>query len=291
MKIIINSVRFVLLIATVSFFASCAIHEEIHLNADESGEYQISVDVFESSKAALSSAAMMSAMFKVGFASEGEEMDSTAFLDEMQASITKMETEWWEDQIDKDSIGNVVAYLNSLPDSITSKPEFKEIDQKQLKDVVYVERFNKEEKMAKIGLRFPFKNSDEIPAKREEIRKFMELSGKSMQPGMDNLGSEGDSGSLDNEFSFKKKKLKGAFTSTMKNNAEKKDEPKDAMDEQFDSMMDGMHWRTTIHFPSEIKEVKGDYLYSQDAKSVEFRYPFMELDNEDGSYDYEVILK
>ncbi len=253
--------------------------EEITLNEDGSGTYEVYTDMVAGLK---SSSALMSMM-----GSAMQEADSTFAGDEAAVDFKKeLEDKFWKDFGDEpvDSLMNFLQMMKNenngtLPDSIKNDPA----------KLALFENMNihvwgsRDKDILNTGMLFNFKNLNEI----DDMFDAMEQNKSSQGAmGMNPMAMSGlDGMNPETDYKFGKKVF--SRKTTMNIAKEMNEEDMAFMKMMFPNAKS----RTIVHLPKKAKKIKGDHMVSKDGKTVIFEYDLMDMMTGKANTDFEIKMK
>ena len=244
------------LIITIPLFFSCGeMREEITINKDGSGKYEISSDMIPMMRT------MMQSMAKLSV-EEGEEPDSAAMA-------LKVEEMIWKDF--PAEIDSVITLDNELPPEVKNDPKAMAL----LENTVIYMRGGRDAGYIKSGFEFTFDNTNQF----EDFTNLLEETGKKNRKA--------------SAFSSSKTKMKiepnyflRTATSINKKNA-------DAQTKQMMPMVKDMNILTVLNFQRKIDQIELVHyeVVERTETSVTLRYDFMEAYESGKESKIEIKLK
>lgn len=253
--------KFFLIAISFSFFFSCDnMTEEIYLNSDGSGEYEIYTNMIPG----------MVKMMEV-FAA----MDTT-FQGTPEELTAKVEGKIWEDfPAEVDSIMDMSG--KAIPEEISSDPEKLAMYQR-------VENFMKGSKAKGYmngGMRFKF-------ADMKELNEFLILA-RDSQTDRDREVTNMNNVDTKTDFSYKKRCLKRVMTYTVKEPTGEEDDMK-GMDEMMEMFGDAK-MTTVVHLPKNVKSIEGNGMTVRNDKKVVFEYNLLDVSAGKVDTNFEIKLE
>jgi len=245
------SQNIVALLAGLVLLCSCGdIVEEIHINEDGSGSYDVSFDMAEG---------MVGMMREMTIAMSGKE-EKDLDLDSLDTAINE---KIWEDF--PAELDSVIDMSDRIPDSIRQDEKYTHFIEHSK---MYM-RGAKAKKEMRMGVDYQFKDD-------KDLNEYFRYLGKldSQQGGQ--KGGEGLGGnplaSSDCEYIFSSKSFKRISPAQNLIKGEKKE-----MKEFFEKMYGKSTYTTVVHLPRDIAKVKGKGVKQKSARTVVFEYPLMDI--------------
>ena len=244
--------------------ASCGtIEEEILIEADGSGIYEIKTDIIPMT---VEMTVTMTKMFAA--------MDTTEVIDE-DSLRTAVLNEVWKDFGDGE-IDSIIDVTKEVPDSILNKGNNRYYYEKM---TVYM-RGSKQQGHLYMGIQYPFTNGEDLQgfmAFFQELQKQGNQSGQSdPMSKMTSVGSTVTFNASKNSWS----------RSTVYHN------PLDPEQDfgPMDAMFANAKYITVVKTKKKIKEAKGNYIKSVDDYQVVFEYDLVEAMSGQLDTDFEIIF-
>lgn len=245
--------------------ASCGnVVEEINLDADGSGTYEIKTDIIP---ATVNMAVTFTKMFAA--------MDTTHVLNEdsLRTAVTE---EVWADFGDAE-IDSVIDFKNEIPDSILNEGD----NRKYAEKMTMFMKGSRAKGYVDMGLRYPFVSGEDL----QDFMAFFERvqEGQSKNAKGNPLGELGD---LRSTTTINQSNKSFARTTIYHNPA---DESEDMG--KFKEMFGDGKFLTIVNTKRKIKKVNGDHVKSVEDYRVTFEYEFMPAMTGQLNTDFEIIFE
>lgn len=251
------------LLLSIALVSCGTIEEEIMLEADGSGLYEVKTDVIPM---AVDMAVTMTKMFA--------SFDTTLVLDD-DSLRTAMLDEIWEDFGDE-VVDSIIDVSTMLPDSVLNKGDNRTYYDKM---TLYM-RGSRAEGHMYFGLEYPFTS-------QEDLQNFMTFFEELQKQNNEN-DLEGPLGALSNIASTvtitadaQSWRRKTVYSGTTENTSGMP---------AMDALMGKMKYITTINTKKKIKSVKGENLKSADDYQVVFEYDLTAIMNGEANTDIEITF-
>ncbi len=283
MKNYLSHLKIILVVLVAFILNACDnMTEEITINEDGTGTYEVYTDMVAGLKASAVMMNMMGNTFQ-------EAADSTGNGESEEFDIMKqIEEGFWKDFGDE-PVDSLVSFLEQMQEEGTVPDSIKN-DKKKM---ALLEKMNmhiwgsKAEDILNTGILLNFNKLDDI----NEVMDFIDENqnarslaggGNPMMSGMG--GGLGDM-QADTDYKLTKKLFsrKSIFEAP---------EDMGAEEMAFMKMMfPSSKMKTIVHLPRKVKKVKGDHLVSKDNKTLVFEYDLMDMMMGKVNTDFEIKMK
>jgi len=249
--------NFFFILAAFSLNSCDNITEEIHINADGSGEYIFYTDMIPGIRK------MTSEMFML-------------FEDSASASsgAESLEDSIWKDF--PDVIDSIIDYSEILPDSLLSIPENKELIEK----MKFFMEGGRSKGYVNMGFRFGFKDLGELSEvlKKVEDNQHNSGAGGGMMPELDEMRT-------DVKYELKENVLKRKTVFLSKPDFQQTDI------EMLKMFMADAKMKTIVHTPTKVKTVTGSNAKKLSDTSVALEYNMLDYIMGNASSDFEIVME
>lgn len=250
--------RYLFFILAASSLNSCDnLTEEIHINADGSGEYVFYTDMIPGIRK------MTSEMFML-------------FEDSMtdESIVESLEDSIWKDF--PDAFDSIIDYSEILPDSVLSDPENQEV----IKKMKFFMEGGRSKGYVNMGFRFGFKDLSELEdvLKKVEDNQHSSGAGGGMMPELDEMRT-------DIKYELKENVLKRKTVLLSKPDFQQTDI------EMLELFMADAKMKTIVHTPEKVKTVTGSNAQKLSDTSVMFEYNMLDYIMGKASSDFEIVME
>jgi hypothetical protein len=248
---------FVFILASFALSSCDNITEEIHINADGSGEYVIYTDMIPGIRK------MTSEMFML--------FEDSASAD---SGAESLEDSIWKDF--PDVIDSIIDYSEILPDSVLAIPENKELVEK----MKFFMEGGRSKGYVNMGFRFGFKDLSELSEvlKKVEDNQHSSGAGGGMMPELDEMRT-------DVKYELKENVLKRKTVFLSKPDFQQTDL------EMLQMFMADAKMKTIVHTPGKVKTVTGSNAQKLSDTSVALEYNMLDYIMGKASSDFEIVME
>lgn len=258
------SKKLIQLLSICLLFSGCGeVTEEIYINEDGSGTYTVSYDMIDGmSKMAIEMAKAFSEM-----------SDEPVDMGELERGIRDG---IWEDFPNK--VDSIIPLESSVPDSILHDPANSDFFNRYSLFM----KGSKEDDQMLMGTRYEFTDSENLDNFFVFFQKLQKKRGQG--------GAEDPFGKLMNGETIADYNISGTKVSRTC----KLGEPIDINGEDskfYQTMFSGLKYRSIVHLPGKVKNVKGENMISKKGNTVVFEYEMLDILSSKAKTDFQISYK